>query len=270
MRSEERQKYLLDTAWRDGFVSLSRASAHLGVSVETVRRDINVLCGQNKLKKVRGGASPVKLALRRDADYLLRKNNNQQAKMTIGMEAARLITDGKIVILDCGVSIQNIAACVGGVRDVTFITNSVPTASILLDKFAAGDITGRVLLIGGEIDTQNRFTKGTAVTDSIDKYCADIAFVSCTAISAENVSSYSLDECYFSTHIMKRSAMSVLIAESDKLGKNSVYSFAKVTDFDFIITDNTNAMPNDTLKLIESSNTELVIVQVAGEDIKSV
>lgn len=267
MRVEERHKYILETAVKDGFVSISRTSGLLGVSIETIRRDINYLCGENKLRKVRGGASPVKLALRRDADYLLRKNNNQQVKMSIGLEAAKMITDGKIVIFDCGVSIQNIAACVTGVRDVTFITNSVPTMSILLDKFAAGDITGRVIMIGGEIDTRNRFSKGAAVTDTIDKYCADIAFISCTALSAENVSSYSLDECYFSSHVMSRTAVSVLIAESDKLGKNSVYSFAKITDFDRIITDNKNGIPNDTLKILEASDTKLVIVQI-NEDLK--
>lgn len=265
MRSEERHKLIMETAIRDGFVSISKMSGLLGVSIETIRRDINVLCNENKLRKVRGGASPVKLALRRDADYLLRKNNNQHVKMTIGMEAAKLITDGKIVIFDCGVSIQNVAECVSGVRDVTFITNSVPTMSILLDKFAAGDITGRVIMVGGEMDTQNRFSKGAAVTDTIDKYCADIAFISCTALSAENVSSYSLDECYFSSHVMSRTAVSVLIAESEKLGKNSVYSFAKITDFDRIITDDKYEMPSSTLKILEDSDTQLTIVQVNEE-----
>jgi len=265
MRAEERQKYLLDTAVKDGFVSISKASVALDVSIETIRRDINSLSRENKLRKVRGGASPVKLTLRRDADYLLRKNNNQQVKMSIGMEAAKLITDGKIVIFDCGVSIQNIAACVTDVRDVTFITNSVPTMSILLDKFTSGEITGRVIMIGGEIDTANRFSKGAAVTDTIDKYCADIAFISCTALSAENVSSYSLDECYFSSHVMSRTAVSILIAESEKLGKNSVYSFAKITDFDTIITDDRNGIPNDTLKILEVSDTRLIVVPVMDD-----
>ena len=115
------------------------------------------------------------------------------------------------------------------------------------------------------MDTQNRFSKGAAVTDTIDKYCADIAFISCTALSAENVSSYSLGECYFSSHVMSRTAVSVLIAESEKLGKNSVYSFAKITDFDRIITDNKNEMPGSTLKILEDSDTRLTIVQVNEE-----
>ncbi len=259
MRAEDRLKYLINTAVLEGFVSISEAAEHLNVSIETVRRDINFLCGENKLHKVRGGACPVKLSLRRDADYMLRKSKNQQEKIAIGREAARLIRDETVVMLDCGVSIQTVAASITGVKGVTFITNSVPVMSILLDKFSSEEITGRGILIGGEIDTQNRFTKGAFAVETLDHYYADLAFVSCTAISAESVSSYSLDECSFSSHIMRRTSASVLIAESEKLGKNSVYSFAKITDFSRIITDAKNHFPEDILAVMENSNTRLTI-----------
>lgn len=137
MRAEDRLEFILRTAVRDNFVSISETAAHLDVSIETIRRDINRLCRENRLKKVRSGACPVKPSIRRDADYMLRKSQNQQVKLAIGREAARMITDGKVVIFDCGVSIQQIAASVTGVQDVTFITNSVPTMSILLDKFSS-------------------------------------------------------------------------------------------------------------------------------------
>ncbi len=250
------------TAVRDNFVSISETAAHLDVSIETIRRDINRLCRENRLKKVRGGACPVKLSIRRDADYMLRKSKNQQVKLAIGREAARMITDGKVVIFDCGVSIQQIAASVTGVQDVTFITNSVPTMSILLDKFSSGEITGRVIMIGGEIDVKNRFAVGASAAETMRRFCADLAFVSCTAVSARGVSSYNLDESGFSAAILDCTSSAVLIAESEKLGKNSVHRFASLTDFSAVITDDQNHVPGDILDLLENSDTAVTIVEM--------
>ena len=264
-RSEYRQKYILSIAKENGFVSISDAAKHLDVSIETVRRDINKLCESNALKKVRGGAAPIKLSIRKDADYTLRIRHNQQEKLTIGMEAAKLIRDGSVVALDCGVSIQSVAHCVSGVQNVTFVTNAIPTASILLDKLASGEISGHVIMIGGEMDAKNKFSKGTPATDLIDKYYFDISFISCTALSSKRVSLCSLDECSYSKHLIERSAVSVLIAESDKVGKNSVCSFAKTTDFDRIITDDKIQIPSEFEKELKGTKTELTIVKCASD-----
>ena len=264
-RSKDRQKYILSVAKENGFVAISEAAKHLDVSIETVRRDITKLCSENVLKKVRGGASPIKLPIRKDADYLSRIRHNQHEKFTIGMEAARLIRDGSVVALDCGVSIQAIAHCVSGVQNVTFVTNSIPTASILLDKIATGEINGSVIMIGGEMDAKNKFSRGSSTTDLIDKYYFDISFISCTALSPKNVSLSGLDECSYSKHLIERSAMSVLIAESNKVGKNSVCSFAKISDFDKIIIDDKIQIPSDFEKEIQNTKAELIIVNCSNE-----
>ena len=262
MRTEERQKYILNTAKKDGFVSISRAAEYLSVSVETIRRDINKLCDENQLKKAHGGAVPVKVPMRKDADYLLRLQSNQQEKTAIGAEAALLIRDGSVIAIDCGVSIQAMAKSISGVRNVTFVTNAIPNATILLDKIENGEITGSVILIGGELDANNRFSMGADVIETLKRFHFDIAFVSCTALSADGASLYTLSECAYSTQMMAQSATSVLLAESVKFGKNSVCTFAKLTDFDRIITDSKNKIPLDIEKTIENSNTKLVIINV--------
>ena len=260
MRSDERQKYILSTAQLNGFVSISEAASALDVSIETIRRDINKLCGANKLKKTRGGASPTKLHFRKDGEYSVRICHNQKEKVCIGIEAASMIESGSIVALDCGVSIQYIASCVSGVSNVTFVTNSIPTAVILLKKLENKEISGRLIFIGGEIDAKNRFSKGTQSTDAVDSHYFDIAFISCTALSSECVASYSIDEAFFSKHLINRSAQTVLIAESEKIGKNSFSSFAKPTDFDYIIVDDKNPIPTELEAVLSGSNTELIIV----------
>ena len=260
MRIDERQKYILQKASAEGFVSINDMAKALDVSIETVRRDINKLCAQKQLQKTRGGASPVKLNLRKDIDYSARIHHNKKERLAIGMEAASMIPNGSIVALDCGVSIQAIASCLKNISNVTFVTNSLPSACIILEKIEEREIDARLIFVGGEIDTKNRFSKGVKATETVDEFFFDIAFISCTAISVDDVASYSLDEASFSKHIMARSARSVLVAESDKVGKNSFSSFARIGDFDRIIIDDNMDIPSDVEKAIRSSRAELVIV----------
>ena len=259
MKFEKRENYILDTAESFGFVSISEAARHLDVSIETVRRDINKLCATGRLKKTRGGALPVKEQFRRDSEYKARMLNNREEKLSVGATAAAMIRDNSVVALDCGVSIQSVATHVSGVKDVTFVTNSLPISMILMHKMSDGDITGRVILIGGELDVENKFSKGAAAAELVEKFCFDIAFISCTAVSSM-VSSYNMDECAFSSRLLRRAAHSVLVADSDKLGRTSLFSFARISDFDFLIVDSKRAVPSELDKVLkETGKTQLII-----------
>ncbi|MBO4983497.1 MAG: DeoR/GlpR transcriptional regulator [Clostridia bacterium] len=262
IRAEERQSYILNTAKENGFASITDIAKRLNVSIETIRRDINELCKENLVKKVRGGAVLGKPACRKDDDFMLRIKSNQHQKLTIGARAASMIQDGFVVALDAGASVQSIASCIKNVKNVTFIVNSISTAGILLDKFKKDEVSGRIIFVGGELDTQNRFSKGAMASSAVGNYYFDIAFVSCTAVSCEAVSSYNLDECSYSRQLIERASMSVLVAESNKIDKNSICSFAKIADFATIITDDKNQISDLFKKQYEDSKTELVIVSV--------
>ncbi len=265
-RFEIREKFLLEEAKQKGFVSISEASLHLGVSTETVRRDIHRLCRENQLKKTRGGATPAKTSTRKDGNYLWRMRHNPQEKMTIGAKAASLIRDRQAVMLGDGVSVQAVASALENLSGVTFFTYSLPIAATLLEKIAAREVDGRVIFIGGELDVQERCARGTAVSDTVDSHYYDIAFVACTALSADCVSGYTLDGGAIAKHMMSHAALSVLVAENEKLGKNSLCSFAHPTDFDFIVTSDKTKIPEDLIKVLEGTKTELIIANAASEE----
>jgi len=260
MRTENRLQYLTEAAKKDGFVSISAAAEHLGVSIETIRRDINRLCAEKKLRKIRGGAVPLKLQMRSDAKYEERKRDSVQEKLLIGREAASMVRSGMTVLFDSGVSIQSIAQCLNNVRDMTFITNSIPIASILLEKLSQQTVTGRLIFIGGRIHPENQCASDILASETLSHYSSDIAFVSCTALSADAVSTDDTDESRYSAHLLQRSSTTVLIAESVKLGKNAVCTFARPTDFNRIITADTHPIPDDLQKILEGSDTELCVV----------
>lgn len=259
MVSQQRQEHILKIAKKEGFVSIPQTAKALGVSVETVRRDINALCASNLLRKVHGGASPIKAPIRKDAPFARRVRQNQQAKIAICTEAARMIRDGDVVTMDSGATSVTLATCIRDVHNVSFVVNSIHIATTLIDKINAGEITGRVVFLGGELNPRNLATYSFVTMDEISRYRFDLAFISCSSLSADGVANATVAGSYV-PYLMRRSSTCVLLADSDKVGKSSVYKYAELTDFDRIFIDNLLPCPEDIPKALEGTNTELSII----------
>ena len=263
MVSQQRQNYILKIAKKDGFVSIPETAKKLGVSVETIRRDVNTLCATNQLRKVHGGASPIKTPIRKDAPFVRRMRENQQAKIAICTEAARMIRDGDVVTMDSGATCMTLASCIRNVHDVRFIVNSIHIATTLIERINAGELSGHVVILGGELNPHNLATYSVVTLDEIHKYHFDIAFISCSSLSADGVANTTVAGSYV-PHLMKRSSSCILIADSEKVGKNSVYKFAELTDFDHIFIDNLHPCPEDITKALEGTGTVLSVVDCKG------
>ena len=259
MRSEQRQKYILKKAQKDNFVSIPETAKILGVSIETVRRDINALCQKGEIKKVHGGAAPIKLPIRKDTGFMTRIHENQQAKLAICREAAKMVRDGDVVSMDGGATCYVLANCISGVRDVTFVVNSLHITTVLMDKLRTGEVTGKIILLGGELNPQSFSSDDVAAMEDLRNYHFHITFVSCTSLNKDSVANSTLSGI-ISRRMMEQSNVSVLITDSDKIGKNSIYTFAKPTDFDRIIIDDQQPCPADLKESLEKSDTQLTVV----------
>ncbi len=261
MRAEERHKYILNSIKKNGFVSILEAAAALDVSDETIRRDINILSEKNLLKKVRGGASPIKLQYRKEQEYLRKNSDNQTERLAICKEAANIFHSNMVVALTRGTAMTTTAKLLSGLNDVTFVVNSLSLAEELAERIRIGEISGDVIMTGGELCMKTGSLVGNAATDMLDTFTFNLSICTCTALSAEGASVYlPTDSAYFS-RVAKRSAVSVLLVESFKLGKKSTCTYAKLSDFDRIITDDKIPVPNDILKALENSKTELIVVE---------
>lgn len=255
----QRQEFILKIARKEGFVSIPQTAKKLGVSVETIRRDINALCTDNQLRKIHGGAAPTKAPIRKDAPFAKRVLQNQQAKIAICTAAVRMIRDGDVVTMDSGATSTTLATCIRDVHNVSFVVNSIHIATTLIEKIKAGEITGRVVFLGGELNVQSLGTYSIVTLDEIDKYHFDIAFISCSSLSSDGVANTTVAGSYV-PHLMRRSSSCVLVADSEKVGKSSVYKFAELTDFDHILIDSLRPCPEDIHKALEGSGTTLTIV----------
>lgn len=259
MKSVERQQFLLTRAGRANFVSIPDSARELQVSVETIRRDINILCSQKKLKKVHGGAVPIQAAVKKDPAYRQRFQLNPKGREAVAAAAAKMIKNGDVVTLDGGATTLLLAQHITGVENVTFVVDSLHIATTLADKLAAGEITGKLILLGGTVELANYTMADSLALQTLESFQFDMAFVSASSVSAWGVANSSLSGI-FVRKLMDHSSVSILVTDSDKLGGTSTYRFASATDFDHIFVDNRAPVPQDLQELLDSSHTQLTVV----------
>jgi DeoR family glycerol-3-phosphate regulon repressor len=86
-----RQNKILMLAGRNGKVDVEHLSADLGVSPQTIRKDLNILCDRQLLQRIHGGAivgSGIE-----NVSYEARRLLSPESKKAIGIKAATLIPD---------------------------------------------------------------------------------------------------------------------------------------------------------------------------------
>lgn len=209
---------------RAGSAAIARA---LGVSRETVRRDLLAMEAEGLLQRVHGGA--VSLGTREEAPFERRKRHHWQEKLEIGRLAAALVEQGMIVFVDAGTTTLAFAEALVGVAQVEVITNSLGVAQRLGTK---------AILLGGRMTSDVPATFGELTLSEIERFRADIAFVAPVGVHpVGGITNYALHEAEVARLMMRRSDRSIVLADSSKLGVQSRVSVAELSEAECVITD---------------------------------
>ena len=218
------------------FVSIPELVEHFHVSVNTVRRDLNLLQEAGKIDKVYGGA---KRAENSDSfsellrAYSERNVTNTAEKYRIAGRAAQYICEGDVIFIDTGTSTVPLLQHIGDLHHLTIITNSV---YVLYSAIELSSFT--VIGLPGILKHKTASLVGEQCLEMIDTYNIDKAFMACSALSLQSgVSNSSMEEYSIKKRVLERSLTHYLLADSSKFDKSSLLTFAELTDFDYIITD---------------------------------
>ncbi|GAA3265661.1 hypothetical protein GCM10020258_33650 [Sphingomonas yabuuchiae] len=136
-----RHAAILDVARRTGSVSVDELAEKLGVTPQTIRKDLNILAGQSMLARVHGGA--VVTSGTDNLAYAERRSVAAPAKAAIGAAAAALVPNGASLFINIGSTTEAIARALVDHRDLMVITNNLNVVDILggrpsIEVIAAG------------------------------------------------------------------------------------------------------------------------------------
>lgn len=230
MDSESRQSRIVEFARTRGRVDVASLASELDVASETIRRDLKVLAGRRLLKRVHGGAVPMETAaFESGVEY--RSQVDLAQKHRIAGAAAELLHGAETVYLDEGFTPRLIAERLAE-EDLTVVTSSLLAAEAL-----AHSRTVTVLLLGGRMRGRTLATVDHWAVDMLRGLVIDVAFLGTNGISLE----HGLTTPDPAVAAVKSAAVAVarrpiLVAAHSKFGESSFCRFAKVSDFESIVT----------------------------------
>lgn len=232
MLTSQRKQYILDVLKRDGQVVAKHLSQELGLSEDTIRRDLRELAQAGALQRVHGGALPASPAI---ADFAGRENILTDSKAAIGRAAAQMIKEGQVAILDGGTTAVQIARHLPRTLQVTLVTHSARIAVELVEHPGV-----EVILIGGRLFKHSIVSVGAVALEAISHIRADVYFMGVTGIHPQaGLSTGDLEEAYVKQALSRSAADTFVLASSEKLGAASRYVIAGCADVSGLIVDGT-------------------------------
>ena len=222
-------------AEKQGFVSVADLSDRLGVSVVTVRSDLDRLAGEGTVQRVRGGAVPTgERSGERSFEEGLASASDEKA--AIGREAAASVVSGESVILDVGTTTLAIAHALvarDDLRDVTVVTNGLSIALALepaIPRFT-------VVVTGGTLRPLQHSLVEPLASEVLERIRADVVFVGCTGVHPEaGVTNVNLPEATLKRRMLHAATRRVVVADSSKLGVVDLGRVAGTEEFDRLLT----------------------------------
>ncbi|WP_136604546.1 DeoR/GlpR family DNA-binding transcription regulator [Paenibacillus dokdonensis] len=214
-----------------GSIRVSELSELCGVTEETIRRDLDRLEQQGKVRRSHGGAVSVKEA-QAETPYFEREVMHQEEKKRIARAAVALIEPYDRIALDASSTAWYMASILPDIP-LTVLTNSIKVALELSSKEKI-----EVISTGGSLASKSLSYVGPMAERSLEAYYVDKAFVSCKGVHPERGISESNELQAMVKHkLIKQAASVYILADASKIGVQAFTHVAGWEEIDVVITD---------------------------------
>ena len=232
MLLEERRERILNELRQNGSVYVSQLSKELGVSYETIRKDLNALESQGLLIKGHGGATLKQHAT--EFPYNSREKENTDLKEDLAKKALSLIPEGSSVIIGTGSTNVELARLLVNKPGYKIFTDSLPVANLLIHS------DNQVFFFGGELRAQSSSVFGGWTANQISSIRVDLCFLGTDGFSNfTGPTTPSSSDVYVDQVILKHSEKQYILADATKFSRNSLYKICDWSEVDGLITNDT-------------------------------
>ena len=228
MLTTERKVFILDVLRRDGRVVAKALSQELGLSEDTLRRDLRELASEGLLKRVHGGALPASPA---EADLRARWSVAIASKDAVARAAAAMVRPGQVVILDGGTTAVQMARHLPRNLHATVVTHS-PSVAVELAEHPQIEVE----IIGGRLFKHSMVAVGAIAAEFIAGIRADAFFMGVTGVHPEmGLTTGVAEEAAIKRALSRQAAETVVLASREKLGAASPFRILPLAEIDALV-----------------------------------
>lgn len=258
MLAEERKQIILKIINEKNAVRVGYLANKLNITEATVRRDLDDLQNENKIKRTHGGAVSLFSAMyTRNIDENRALHHTEKVK--IAQRAYEFLEDKDVILMDNATTIYELATLIragntnGRKLNLTVITHSFTIVSEL-----SGCPGIDLIQIGGRVDPQRNMAVGTLAEGMLSRLRADKVFLGTSAFDSEfGYAVDGIDEASIKSCMLKLAKEKFVLTVHTKFNNTALARFARPEgDIDIVISD---YFPESIAEFFDSSDTQLLL-----------
>lgn len=212
-------------------IRVSELAAELGVTTQTIRRDLDDLSQRGEINRTYGGASSRPMGV--EPSLMERQKFGLAERELIAKTAVQLIEDGETLMISAGVTTRIFAQQLAIMRNkLQVFTNSLSVATIL-----ANNSSHRIVLIPGEYDSQEGCVCGAESLSFLNKFRADTAVFGASGIYEEGVCEVHSGLAWVDRAMIERSQRRILLLPHTKFNEPHMELVCTVSEIDTLVVD---------------------------------
>lgn len=231
LKKQKRREAISALVLEQGAATVGSLAEQLNVSMQTIRRDVDVLCEGDMLHRLHGRIELSKEFLNTPFDQ--RTDTNPLGKQAIGETAARLIPDGTTLFFSIGSTPLSVANALRRRKNLTVITNNLNVAMALSDE-----LSNRIIIPEGELRLPDRDILGSDVLEFFGRYRAEFAVFGVAGVDLDgSLLEFHSAEARVREKIRANALKSLLVVDQSKFGRQAPALSGNISGIDTIIMD---------------------------------
>lgn len=226
----ERKDKILEILHEKKSCSVSELAKQLMFSEATIRRDLNELHNEMKVRKTFGGAVIIE-NYSSEVPIAIRQSENAEIKSRLCRAALPFLHDNMTLFIPSSTTTEHILPYLDNYTGLTVITN----CPIVSNKLANTDIT--VYCTGGKLLHHSNAYVGEFARSMIRKVNADLMLFSARGVSLNGKLTNSSTDDDVLNVMMENSSKTCVLLDSTKVGKTYQFTICNMKDVDVVITD---------------------------------
>jgi DeoR family myo-inositol catabolism operon transcriptional repressor len=248
-RIDEIKQYIYDNKT----VTLEQLCTEFGISMSTIRRDLDEILKQPDIKKVYGGLSV--LPKKDQTSFETRNSANADAKRRIAAAAAAFVDDGDTIFVDSGTTTMYMIDCLGEKKDITVITNNF---ELIQRSIPYGNVN--IISLPGIFNRDTLSFTGLDTERGLKNFNVSKAFMASTGFSTTcGVTNAFPAESELKRTAVQRCRKVFLLADSSKCDVAALITYCELSSIHVLITDKNPT--KEIVTYMQKSGNEIVVAE---------
>lgn len=231
LSAEDRLRAILALVCAQGYQSIDLLAGRFGVTTQTIRRDVNILCDRGLCRRRHGGIDL--LPEGENVAYPARRILDREAKRRIAQCVAAEVADGTSLFFGIGTTPEQCAQALLERKNLRVMTNNLNVA-LALSRNPSCELT----IAGGRLRNLDSDVVAGEAHGFFSRFSVDIGIYGVGGVAEDgSLLDFSHDEVLMRGELAKYCRQRFLVLDHSKFGRGATVRGGHITEASRVFTD---------------------------------